>query len=145
MQRSNTLEKTLMLGKIEGRRRKWQQRMKCLDGILDSVNTSLSKLQELVRTGNPVMLQVHVITKHQTWLSYWTTTLTENTELFMICVMGMYKYFKIRKLFILYLIQTRIALLMFGQWYVRIRAIHRKSPMSTVLNLVTLKFNQITI
>ena len=64
----------------------------------------------------------------------------------MICVVGMYKYFKIRKLFIPYLIQTsRIALLMFEQWYMRIRAIHRKSPMSTALNLTTLKVNQITV
>ena len=46
---------------------------------------------------------VHGITKSRTWLSYWTTTLRENMELFMICVVGMYKYLKIRKLFILYI------------------------------------------
>ena len=57
LQRANTMEKTLVVGKIEGRRRKGQQRMKCLDAILDSMNTSLSKLQELVGTGNPGMLQ----------------------------------------------------------------------------------------
>ena len=57
MRKANTLEKTLMLGKIEGRSRKGQERMKWLDGICDTMNNSLSKLQEIVGTGNPGMLQ----------------------------------------------------------------------------------------
>ena len=57
MRKANSLEKTLMLGKIEGKRRKGQQRMRWLDGITDSVNLSLSKLQETVRDRKPGVLQ----------------------------------------------------------------------------------------
>ena len=49
MQRANSLEKTLMLGKIEGKRRKWRQRMRWLDNIIDSMDISLSKLREMVK------------------------------------------------------------------------------------------------
>ena len=57
MQRADSVEKTLMLGKIEGRRRREQQRMRWLDDIMDSVNMSLSKLQKTVKTGKPGVLQ----------------------------------------------------------------------------------------
>ena len=71
---ANSLEKTLMLGKIEGRRRRGRQRMRRLDSIIDSIDTNLSQLWEIKEDRGAWHAAVHGVAKSRTWLSNWTST-----------------------------------------------------------------------
>ena len=85
MQRLDSLEKTLLLGKTEGRKRRGWQRTSWLDGIIDTRDMSLSELREMVNDREAWYAVVHGVSKSQTWLSDWTTTSVSKSH-FLLCI-----------------------------------------------------------
>ena len=80
MRTAESLEKTLMLGKVEGGRRRGQQRMRWLDGITDATDMSLNRLQELVMDREPCRVAVHGVTKSRTRLKRLSSSMVEGID-----------------------------------------------------------------
>ena len=101
MRRANSLEKTLMLGKIEGGRRRGRQRTRWLDGITDLVGMSLGQLRELVMDRETWCAPIHRVAKSQTQLNDWTTTiLQKQVPVSILFIWGAFSVFQLQECFL---------------------------------------------
>ena len=108
MRRADSLEKSLILRKIEGRRRRGQQRMRWLVGITDSMDMSLSKLQELVRDREAWRTAIHGVAKSRTWLRDWTELIAASPVVFITWLVKVRENYKNQHGFLWYLCWKRV-------------------------------------